>query len=97
MGEFTHEALLRELDEPNMYLLWTIDEIAAFLVPFLGLLLFGHMLVGLGSGLVIFQVYRRIKRSLGGSNGIVEAYKYQLMPTNKKAGLPNSAISEYLT
>jgi conjugal transfer pilus assembly protein TraL len=55
----------RHLDDPPMFFMWDMDEALAFLVPFMFLLLYGMVFVGVVSGLLAMRFFGKIK-AMGG-------------------------------
>jgi conjugal transfer pilus assembly protein TraL len=55
----------KHLDDPPMFLLWDSDEACAFLVPFIGCMMYRSFFIGLGVGLVCMHILGRVKAQGG--------------------------------
>jgi conjugal transfer pilus assembly protein TraL len=74
----------KRLDEPEMVLFWTMDELGIMITPLIVGVINGYTLVGLLAGLISFLLWRKVK---GGSIDYVVSLCYWYLPSQKMLNL----------
>lgn len=85
----------KHLDEPPRWLFWTLDEACALLLPvILNLMVFNHLIVGLGIGISMMLLLRKLKGAQG--HYFLMNLIYWHLPVSHFQVTPPSYIREYL-
>lgn len=86
----------QKLNEPFKVILWTVDELAVFLIPFFSLFLFFNSpLCALGLGGTLLYVLKKMKGEEG-HYFLLHAMYWYLPPVLFLKATPHSVIREYL-
>lgn len=83
------------LDEPQRFLLWTIDEASAFFVPLFIGLIGNHSALGLFMGIACMVGIKKFKTAMGSG---YKRWLYWHCPAVliNLRGTPSSAVREYI-
>lgn len=86
----------QNLDVPVKIILWTLDEILVFLVPFMmGFLMFGSPMAGMFSGTILVVLLKKIKGEEG-CYFLAHLTYWHLPPIVRYRATPPSHTRQYL-